>query len=45
MTDKPKQEPIRSRVQGDVPIVDAKTAAAKVSDDATVLTSGFGSVG
>ncbi|MEZ3118066.1 acetyl-CoA hydrolase/transferase C-terminal domain-containing protein [Halobaculum sp. MBLA0147] len=30
---------------GDVPVTDAATAAASVNDDATLLVSGFGSVG
>ncbi|WP_335999118.1 acetyl-CoA hydrolase/transferase C-terminal domain-containing protein [Halorientalis halophila] len=34
-----------SRIEGDLPVVDAATAAAGIDADATVLTSGFGSVG
>ena len=33
------------RIEGDLPIVSAETAAATVADDATVAVSGFGSVG
>jgi succinyl-CoA:acetate CoA-transferase len=33
------------RLHGDLPVVDAATAAAEVPDDGTVLVSGFGSVG
>ncbi|QLG63642.1 acetyl-CoA hydrolase/transferase C-terminal domain-containing protein [Halorarum salinum] len=33
------------RLHGDLPVTDAGSAAAIVADDATVLTSGFGSVG
>ena len=34
-----------NRVSGDLPVVDADTAAADVPADATMLVSGFGSVG
>ncbi|SEP24607.1 succinyl-CoA:acetate CoA-transferase [Halogranum amylolyticum] len=37
--------PVTERIHGDLPLVDAETAAAHVDADATVLTSGFGSVG
>jgi succinyl-CoA:acetate CoA-transferase len=36
---------VSERIVGDVPVVAAETAAAHVADDATVLMSGFGSVG
>jgi succinyl-CoA:acetate CoA-transferase len=38
-------EPVEERLHGDVPLVDAETAADSIDADATVLTSGFGSVG
>jgi succinyl-CoA:acetate CoA-transferase len=41
----PDRLPVERRLHGDVPLVDAETAAAAVDTDATVLTSGFGSVG
>ncbi|OYR42730.1 acetyl-CoA hydrolase [Halorubrum sp. Ib24] len=41
----PDRRPIERRLHGDVPTVDAEAAAAAVDADATVLTSGFGSVG
>jgi len=41
----PDRRPVERRLHGDVPIVDAEAAAAAVDADATVLTSGFGSVG
>jgi len=34
-----------SRTEGDLPTVDAATAAVRIAADATLLTSGFGSVG
>ncbi|MDS0300884.1 acetyl-CoA hydrolase [Halogeometricum sp. S1BR25-6] len=37
--------PVERRLSGDLPLVDAAEAAARISTDATVLTSGFGSVG
>ncbi|GAB3310690.1 acetyl-CoA hydrolase/transferase C-terminal domain-containing protein [Haloplanus salinarum] len=36
---------VTDRFVGDLPVTDAEGAAALVADDATVLTSGFGSVG
>lgn len=36
---------IDTRLEGDFPILSAESAADLVSDDATILTSGFGSVG
>lgn len=36
---------ITGRIEGDVPLVDTSVAAEAVDDDATVLVSGFGSVG
>jgi succinyl-CoA:acetate CoA-transferase len=33
------------RLHGDLPVTDAESAAGEVADDATLLTSGFGSVG
>lgn len=33
------------RIAGEVPLVDAETAAGTVADDATIAVSGFGSVG
>ena len=47
MTREPRSETggIEKRLQGDLPITDADSAAARIDDDATVLTSGFGSVG
>ncbi|MFC7157216.1 acetyl-CoA hydrolase/transferase C-terminal domain-containing protein [Halomarina halobia] len=36
---------VTRRLYGDLPLVDADAAAARIADDATVLTSGFGSVG
>ncbi|KKF40105.1 acetyl-CoA hydrolase [Halorubrum saccharovorum] len=41
----PGPGPVESRLHDDVPIVDAESAAAAIAPDATVLTSGFGSVG
>lgn len=35
----------RERLSGDHPVVDAETAAGRIEVDATVLVSGFGSVG
>ena len=37
--------PDADRVQGDLPVVDAATAADRLADDATLAVSGFGSVG
>lgn len=45
MTSSPDEQPVKERLHGDVPIVDADAAAASIDADATVLTSGFGSVG
>ncbi|GAB7011547.1 acetyl-CoA hydrolase/transferase C-terminal domain-containing protein [Halorubrum trueperi] len=45
MTAGPDEQPVDSRINGDVPLVDADSAAAAIDPDATVLTSGFGSVG
>lgn len=45
MTSSPDEQPVEERLHGDVPIVDADAAAASIDADATVLTSGFGSVG
>ncbi|WP_239524494.1 acetyl-CoA hydrolase/transferase C-terminal domain-containing protein [Halogeometricum borinquense] len=42
---RPHGDSIERRVQGDLPFTDAETAAARIASDATVLTSGFGSVG
>ena len=36
---------IERRGYGNLPIVDAEAAAARIDDDATLITSGFGSVG
>lgn len=36
---------VDKRITGDVPITDAETAADSIPADATILTSGFGSVG
>ena len=36
---------VDERITGDVPRVDATTAATRIADDATILVSGFGSVG
>jgi succinyl-CoA:acetate CoA-transferase len=44
MTDGP-DSPVEDRIHGDLPFVDADSAAAAIDADATVLTSGFGSVG
>lgn len=41
----PERHPVETRLHGDVPIVDAAAAAAAIEPDATMLTSGFGSVG
>lgn len=41
----PNEQPIQSRIHDDVPLVDAEMAAASIADNATILTSGFGSVG
>ena len=41
----PDRRPVERRLHGDVPTVDAEAAAAAIDPDATVLTSGFGSVG
>ncbi|AKH98548.1 acetyl-CoA hydrolase/transferase C-terminal domain-containing protein [Halanaeroarchaeum sulfurireducens] len=38
-------DPISDRLNGSLPITSAAEAAATIADDATVLTSGFGSVG
>ncbi|MFB6310470.1 MAG: acetyl-CoA hydrolase/transferase C-terminal domain-containing protein [Salinirussus sp.] len=37
--------PVTERLSGDLPVVDADTAAAAVPDAATVMVSGFGGVG
>jgi succinyl-CoA:acetate CoA-transferase len=37
--------PVERRLDGDLPVVDAADAAAQIPAEATVLTSGFGSVG
>ncbi|RKD89337.1 acetyl-CoA hydrolase/transferase C-terminal domain-containing protein [Halopiger aswanensis] len=39
------QKPVEQRLHGDVPVVDATEAATSINTDATVLISGFGSVG
>ncbi|WP_225317677.1 MULTISPECIES: acetyl-CoA hydrolase/transferase C-terminal domain-containing protein [Haloferax] len=41
----PEGESIERRIDGDVPLIDVETAAGAIAEDATVLTSGFGSVG
>jgi len=41
----PDSDPVTERLHGDLPLVDAKSAASTIATDATVLTSGFGSVG
>lgn len=41
----PPRKPVEQRLHGDISLVDAATAAASIEADATVLTSGFGSVG
>ncbi|QAU11607.1 acetyl-CoA hydrolase [Halorubrum sp. BOL3-1] len=41
----PDRRPVERRLHGDPPIVDAEAAAAALDADATVLISGFGSVG
>jgi len=38
-------DPVESRLHGDVPLVSAESAAVAIEPGATVLTSGFGSVG
>jgi len=45
MSPGPSPGPVESRLHDDVPIVDAESAAAAIDPGATVLTSGFGSVG
>jgi len=45
MSRAPERRPVETRLHGDVPIVDAAAAAAAIEPDATMLTSGFGSVG
>lgn len=45
MTSSPDEQPVEARLHDGVPIVDADAAAASIDADATVLTSGFGSVG
>ena len=45
MSRAPERRPVETRLHGDVPIVDAAAAAAAIESDATMLTSGFGSVG
>ncbi|WP_435073941.1 acetyl-CoA hydrolase/transferase C-terminal domain-containing protein [Halorubrum sp. HHNYT27] len=45
MSRAPDRRPVETRLHGDVPIVDAASAAAAIESDATMLTSGFGSVG
>jgi len=45
MTAGPDEQPVERRLHDDVPVVDAAAAAASIDADATVLTSGFGSVG
>ena len=45
MSRAPERRPVETRLHGDLPIVDAETAAAAIEPDATMLTSGFGSVG
>jgi succinyl-CoA:acetate CoA-transferase len=45
MSPGPDRRPVERRLHGDVPTVDAEAAAAAIAPDATVLTSGFGSVG
>ncbi|WP_135301970.1 acetyl-CoA hydrolase/transferase C-terminal domain-containing protein [Haloarcula amylovorans] len=41
----PNDGPVERRLYGDPPLVDAADAAADIAADATILTSGFGSVG
>ena len=41
----PPDGPIERRIHGDISLTDATSAAAGIPADATVLTSGFGSVG
>ena len=41
----PPRKPVEQRLHGDISLVDAATAAASIEADATMLTSGFGSVG
>lgn len=41
----PDTRRVEKRLHGDLPITDADSAAAGIDDDATMLTSGFGSVG
>jgi succinyl-CoA:acetate CoA-transferase len=45
MTRGPDRLPVERRLHGDVSTVDAEAAAVAIDPDATVLTSGFGSVG
>ncbi len=47
MTENPRPDgrSAERRLHGDLPITDAESAAARIDDTATVLTSGFGSVG
>lgn len=42
---RPDERRLETRLHGDPPITDADSAAAEIDADATVLTSGFGSVG
>ncbi|WP_049981467.1 acetyl-CoA hydrolase/transferase C-terminal domain-containing protein [Halolamina rubra] len=44
MTEAPEY-PVEERLHGDLPLTDADAAAASIDADATLLTSGFGSVG
>lgn len=41
----PDRGPVEHRLHGELPVTDAETAAGRIHEDATVLTSGFGSVG
>jgi succinyl-CoA:acetate CoA-transferase len=44
-THRPETSPVEQRRHGDLPIRDAEQVVATLDSDATVLTSGFGSVG
>jgi succinyl-CoA:acetate CoA-transferase len=45
MSRAPERRPVETRFHGDLPLVDAESVAESIAPDATVLTSGFGSVG
>jgi succinyl-CoA:acetate CoA-transferase len=45
MGGQPDSDPVTERLHGDLPPVGVKSAASTITTNATILTSGFGSVG